>query len=73
MPLNEKEIKRIFHKYKNTFEEMEHYDQTREKLWARKKIYLTLNQRVINKLKELRAKHGKPISRIVEEAISGLK
>jgi len=67
MRLNEKEIKRIFNKYKKSFEEMEHYDQTREKLWGRQKIYLTLNTRLLKRLKEKRDKTGKPISRIIEE------
>ena len=51
---------------------MEHYDRTREKLWARKRIDITLNQRTINKLKELRVKSGKPISHIIEEAVSDI-
>ena len=49
---------------------MEHYDRTREILWARKRIDITLQQRVINKLKELSAKTGKPISRIIEDALA---
>jgi len=68
MQLNNKEIKRIFGKYKQSFIEMEHYDQTREILWARKRIDITLQQRVINKLKETSARTGKPISRIIEDA-----
>lgn len=67
MPLNNKDIKRIFEKYKNSFQEMEHYDRTREKLWARQKIYITLNVRLLNKLKDIRGKTGKPVSRIIEE------
>jgi len=70
MSLGEKEIQRIFKKYKKVFEEMEHYDQTREKLWARKRIDITLNQRVINRLKDISAKTGKPVSHIIEEAVS---
>lgn len=72
MPLSEKEIQRIFHKHKQVFEEMEHYDQTREKLWGRKRIYITLNQRILNKLKEMKSKSGKPISHIIEDAVSNL-
>lgn len=72
MPLSESEIKRIFKKYKKTFEEMEHYDQTREKLWGRKRIYITLNQRVINRLKELKKSSGEPVSRIIEGAVQKL-
>ena len=70
MPLNNKEIKRIFRKYKQSFIEMEHYDRTREILWGRKRIDITLQQRVINKLKEMSTKTGKPISRIIEDALT---
>ena len=70
MQLNNKEIKRIFGKYKQSFIEMENYDRTREILWARKRIDITLQQRVINKLKEESARTGKPISRIIEDALA---
>jgi len=69
MQLNNKEIKRIFKKYKQNFIEMENYDRTREILWARKRIDITLQQRVINKLKEISKRTGKPVSRIIEEAV----
>ena len=69
MPLSNKKISKIWEKYKNAFDEMEHYDRTREKLWARKRIDITLNQRVINKLINLKNKTGKPISHIIEHAI----
>ena len=40
------------------------------KSFGRKRIDITLNQRVINKLKDLKKqKTGKPISQIVEEAV----
>jgi hypothetical protein len=70
MQLNNKEIKRIFEKYKQNFIEMENYDRTREILWARKRIDITLQQRVINKLKEISKRTGKPVSRIIEEAVA---
>lgn len=70
MQLDSKKIKKIFEKYKQSFIEMEHYDRTREKLWGRKRIDITLNQRVINRLKAIKAKTGKPISQIIEEAVS---
>ena len=70
MQLNNKEIKRIFSKYKQSFIEMEHYDRTREILWSRKRIDITLQQRVINKLKELSKRTGKPVSRVIEEAVA---
>lgn len=69
MQLNNKKIKEIFRKYKQNFIEMEHYDQTREILWARKRIDITLQQRVINKLKEISERTGKPVSRIIEEVV----
>jgi len=70
MQLNEKNIKRIFNKYKKSFQEMEHYDQTREILWARKRIDITLNQRTIKKLREMKDKTGKPVSQIIEDAVA---
>ena len=70
MQLNEKNIKRIFNKYKKSFQEMEHYDHTREILWARKRIDITLNQRTIKKLREMKDKTGKPVSQIIEDAVA---
>ena len=72
MPLSEKEIQRIFKKYKKTFQEMEHYDQTREKLWEKKRIDITLTYRLIKKLKELSKEKGKPLSHIIEDAVERL-
>jgi hypothetical protein len=72
MSLNERRMKRILEKYKQMFVELEHYDRTREILWARKRIDLTLSQRTINKLKKIKVKTGKPVSHIVEEAINNL-
>lgn len=51
---------------------MENYDRTREILWARKRIDITLQQRVINRLKQISARTGKPVSRIIEEAVAGI-
>ncbi|MBS3065488.1 ribbon-helix-helix domain-containing protein [Candidatus Pacearchaeota archaeon] len=70
MQLNNKKIKKIFEKHKQSFIEMEHYDRTREILWSRKRIDITLQQRVINKLKELSKRTGKPVSRVIEEAVA---
>ncbi len=72
MSLTEQEIQRIFKKYKEVFEEMEHYDQTREKLWEKKRIDITLTHRLIKKLKALSKQTGKPISHIIEEAVTKL-
>ena len=70
MPLTNRVIKKILEKHKQSFIEMEHYDRTREILWARKRIDITLQQRVINKLKEESARTGKPVSRIIEDALA---
>ena len=59
--------KKLLKKYKYVFEALENYDKTRELPFQRKKIYLTLSVDTLNKLKMLRSKTGKPISRLVEE------
>jgi len=69
MSFTEKNIQRIFNKYKKVFEEMEHYDRTREKLWAKKRIDITLKHRLIKKLKMLSTNTGKPVSHLIEEAV----
>lgn len=72
MSFTEQEIQRIFKKYKEVFEEMEHYDQTREKLWEKKRLDITLRHRLIKKLKILSKQTGKPVSHIIEEAVEKL-
>lgn len=61
---------KIIKKYKEMFEALENYDKTRELPFQRKRIDLTLSVRTLNKLKKLREKTGKPISRIIEEKFS---
>ncbi|MBI2631758.1 ribbon-helix-helix domain-containing protein [Candidatus Pacearchaeota archaeon] len=73
MPLNNKAIKKIMKDNKEAFDMLEHYDKTREKLWARKRIYITLNAAILKRLKEIREKTGKPISRIIEDSVSEIK
>jgi len=65
--LSDKQIKTIMRKGKNVFSALENYDQTRELPFQRKRIYLTFSVRTLNKLKALKQKTGKPISRIIEE------
>jgi len=60
-------IKKIMKKYRKEFETLENYDKTRELPFHRKRIDLTLSVEIINKLKKLREKTGKPISHLVEE------
>lgn len=64
------EIKRIMQEHKEDFADLERYDQTRELPSQRKRIDLTLSVRTIKKLKDLKEKTGKPISRIIEEKFS---
>ncbi len=68
--MNQKQINQILKKYKNEFDILAKYDETRELPFQRKRIDLTLSVRTINKLKKLKQKTGKPISRIVEEKFS---
>lgn len=69
MPFDEKTVKRIMQKYKDVFDILEYYDRTHEKLWGRRRIDITLHRKIIKKLKDLREKTGKPVSRIIEEAV----
>lgn len=62
--------KKILEEYKDVFEALENYDKTGELPFQRKRIDITLSVETINKLKKLREKTGKPISRIIEEKIS---
>ncbi|PIU75835.1 hypothetical protein COS75_02320 [Candidatus Pacearchaeota archaeon CG06_land_8_20_14_3_00_35_12] len=61
--------KKILKKYKYIFAALEEYDKTRELPFQRKRIDVTLSTAAINKLRLLRDKTGKSISRIVEERI----
>jgi len=72
MPLSEKKINRILKKYKEMFDILVKYDETREWPIGRERLDITLDRRVIKKLKELRAKSGKPISHIIEDAVKAL-
>ena len=68
--LSDREIKKTIERYKDIFEALENYDKTRELPFQRKRIDLTLSVKTLNNLKELKAKTGKPISRIIEEKFS---
>ena len=67
--IKQQQINKIMKKYKDVFESLENYDKTRELPFQRKRIDVTLSIETINKLKKLREKTGKPISRIIEERI----
>ena len=68
MQLNE--INKILKKYKDMFEALENYDKTQELWFQRKRIDITLSLKTINKLKKIKEKTGKSISKIIEEKIS---
>lgn len=61
--------KKILTEYKDVFETLENYDKTGELPFQRKRIDITLSVETINKLKKLKKKTGKPISRIIEDRI----
>ena len=69
MKLTKKKIDRILKENKRVFEMLENYDKTRELPFQRKRIDITLSVETINKLKKLREKTGKPISKIIEERL----
>jgi len=69
MVLKQTQINKILKKYKDVFEALENYDKTHELPFQRKRIDVTLSVETINKLKALKKKTGKPISRIIEERI----
>jgi hypothetical protein len=67
--MEQKQINKILKENKHYFEMLENYDKTHELPFQRKRIDITLSVRAINKLKQLREKTGKPISRIIEECV----
>jgi hypothetical protein len=67
--MKQQQINKIMKKYKDVFEALENYDKTRELPFQRKRIDVTLSIETINKLKKIKEKTGKPISRIIEERI----
>ena len=70
MCMNNREIQKIMRKYKDVFETIENYDKTRMLPFQRKRIDITLSIEIINKLKKLKEKTGKPISQLIEEKFS---
>ncbi len=72
MPLTKKQHEKIMKQGKELFEIFEVYDKTREWPIRRERLDLTLSKSVIKKLKDLKEKTGKPVSRIIEEAVEGI-
>lgn len=69
MQLTDKKIKKILKEYKDVFDILIRYDETREWPIGRERIDITLDKRVIQRLKDMRDKTGKPVSQIIEEAV----
>lgn len=69
MQLNEKLHRKIMKEGKELFEMLENYDKTREWPIGRIRIDITLDKKIIKRLQEIKKKTGKPISRIIEEAV----
>ena len=67
--MNKKQIQKILKENKYVFDTLENYDKTRELPFQRKRIDITLSVKTINKLKEIKNKTGKPVSRIIEEVL----
>ena len=65
--MNKKQIQKILKENKYVFDTLENYDKTRELPFQRKRIDITLSIKTINKLKEIKNKTGKPVSKIIEE------
>lgn len=63
------EINKILRENADLFDALARYDETMELDFQRKRINLTLSVETINKLKALREKTGKPISRLIEERV----
>jgi len=68
--MKQQQIDKILKENKDLFDALEKYDETFSLPFKRKKINLTLSVETINRLKNLREKTGKPISRIIEEILN---
>lgn len=60
---------KIIKKYKEAFEQLENYDKTRELDIGRKRIDITLDRKLIKKLKNISKSKHKAVSRIIEDAL----
>ena len=70
MQLSDKIHNKIMKEGKYVFETLGNYDKTREWPIGRARIDITLSKKIIQKLRQIKEKTGKPISQIIEEAIS---
>ena len=61
---------KIIKKYKEMFDDLEEYDRTRELPFGRKRIDITLDRKLIKRLKSFSGAASKPVSRVVEDALN---
>jgi hypothetical protein len=72
MPLNKEIHRKIMKEGEYVFRMLEDYDKTREWPLGKKRIDITLDKKIIKKLKKMKEKTGKPVSRIIEEALANI-
>jgi len=60
---------KIIEKYKEAFDQLEKYDRTRELDIGRKRIDITLDKKMVKKLKSVSKEKHKAVSRIIEDAL----
>jgi len=63
-------IRKILQDNREIFETLEEYDKTHEMPIGRVRIDITLDKKIVKRLREIKSKSGKPISHIIEEALS---
>ena len=73
MRLNRRLHKKIMKEGKYVFEMLDKYDKTREWPIGKERIDITLDKKIIKKLKMLKERTGKPVSRIIQEAVEEIK
>jgi len=64
------QLNKIMKQGREAFELLEEYDKTRELLIGRKRIDITLNKKLILKLKQEAKKKDLPLSRLIEEKLN---
>ena len=67
------EMKYLLRKYRRAFEALEEYDNSRKLPADRVRVDITLARRTLEKLRRLKQRTGKAISRIVEEAVNAIE
>jgi len=66
------QLDKLFKEGKQALESLEYFDKTGKLPVGKKRIDITLDRKIIKKLKERSEKTGRPISRIIEEKLKSL-